>query len=88
MLLSYRLKEQFEDALEVIKQAFEFITLFKLESVELEWLVTNWCKIKRDLWKIKIKSYQNITIADYLKIPDTFIENYLLQEIRTFNYFK
>jgi len=51
----------------------------------MEWLVTNWCKIKRDLWKAKLTVHQETTIADYLNIRESLIDKFLIQEIRTYN---
>ena len=88
LLLSYRLKEKFVEALDTIKEAFEFLALFNLDMPELEWLVINWCKIKRDLWKAKKLDYQHITIADHLQIREAVVDKFLLQEIRNYTYFK
>lgn len=88
LLLSYRLKEQFEEALNTIKITYTFLAKFDLALMELEWVVTNWCKIKRDLWKAKSTIYQKTTIADYLSIRKDYVDKFLLQEIRIYNYFK
>jgi hypothetical protein len=59
MLLSLRLKEKFVETQEIIKEIFEFLQEFRLEQTEMEWLVTSWCKIKRDMWKIFQKNTEN-----------------------------
>ena len=53
LLLCYRMTKKFDEALDTLRTAHSFIAEFDLDTVELEWLVTNWCKIKRDLWKVK-----------------------------------
>ncbi len=88
LLLSYRLKEMFEEALNTFKIAYNFLSKLDLDLVVLEWVVTNWCKIKRDLWKAKSNIYQKTTIADFLNIKKDHVDKYLLQEIRIYNYFK
>lgn len=88
LLLSYRLKEKFEDAFESTKAIYDFLVDFELEINEIEWIVTVWCKIKRDLWKAKSKEHQQITIADYLNIKPKFADKFLLEEIRIYNSFK
>jgi hypothetical protein len=88
LLLSYRLKEKFEDAFESTKAIYDFLVDFELEINEIEWVVTVWCKIKRDLWKAKSKEHQQITIADYLNIKPKFADKFLLEEIRIYNSFK
>lgn len=88
LLLSYRLKDKFEDAFDAVKSIYEFLCSFNIEFNELEWLVTTWCKIKRDLWKAKNKSYQKITIASHLNIKNDSVDKFLLEEIRIYSGFK
>lgn len=86
--MSLRLKEKFEDAFSTLKMIYDFLSNYNLEYNEIEWVVTIWCKIKRDLWKAKLKTYQKITIADYLNIKSELIDKYLLEEVRIYNCFK
>jgi len=58
-------------ALETLKTAHEFLARLNMDNVEMEWLVTNWCKIKRNLWKAV---HQKTTIADYVNIRESLIE--------------
>ena len=88
LLLCYRMKKKFDEALDTLKTAHSFIAEFDLDTVELEWLVTNWCKIKRDLWKAKSTVHQETTIADHLDLKESLIDKFLIQEIRTYNSFK
>jgi len=102
MLLSLRLKEKFAETQEIIKEIFEFLQEFRLEQTEMEWLVTSWCKIKRDMWKIFKKSMENkdneekvkptvksLTIVDHLGMKNNELKFlYLLEEIRIYNCFK
>ena len=88
LLLSYRMKEKFDDAFNTLRTAHEFLVRFDFDAVELEWLITNWCKIKRDLWKAKSTVHQKTTVIDYLDIRESLIDKFLFQEIRTYNYFK
>lgn len=88
LLLSYRLKEKFDEALDTIKMTYDFLAKYDLDLAELEWLVTNWCKIKRDLWKAKSTVHQKTTIADYLEIKNGLVDKFLMQEIRMYNSFK
>lgn len=88
LLLSCRLKNKFKEALETLRIAYDFISMFNLDDIEMEWLVTNSCKIKRDLWKVKSKEYQEMTIVDLLDIKEELVDKYLLQEIRVYNTFK
>ncbi len=88
LLLSYRMKEKFDEALDTLRTAHSFLARFDLDTVELEWLVTNWCKIKRDLWKAKSTVHQKTTVADYLDLKESLVDKFLIQEIRTYNSFK
>lgn len=93
LILSLRLEEKFSEALEEIKKVFEFSQEFELEN-EIDWIVTNWCKIKRDMWKSKKISYtesqKKQTIVDYLGIPNNSPISllFLFEEIRSYYNFK
>ena len=88
LLLSLRLKNKFKEALETLRIAYEFISMYDLDELEMDWLVTNCCKIKRDLWKVKSKEYKEMTIVDLLNIKEDLVDKYLFQEIRLYNTFK
>jgi predicted transcriptional regulator len=101
MLLSLRLKEKFSETQEIIKEIFVFLQEFNLEQVEMEWLVTSWCKIKRDIWKLSKKNSENkenaeekikpksLTLVNYLDMKNNELKFlYLLEEIRIYNCFK
>ena len=93
MLLSLRLKEKFTETQEIIKEIFDFLDEYNLEETEMEWIVTCWCKIKRDMWKISKKETEykpkRLTIADYLNIQIINLKYlYLLEEIRIYNCFR
>ena len=103
MLLSLRLKEKFTETQEIIKEIFEFLQEFNLEQVEMEWFITSWCKIKRDMWKIYKKNnetkenvedkkkvvYKSYTIVEHLEMKKNELKFlYLFEEIRIYNCFK
>lgn len=103
MLLSLRLKEKFTETQEIIKEIFEFLQEFHLEQVEMEWFITSWCKIKRDMWKIYKKNnetkengedknkavYKGYTIVEHLEMKKNELKFlYLFEEIRIYNCFK
>ena len=89
LLLTLRLKERLDDSLLIIRKLYDFLDKHGLQRVEMEWLITNWCKVKRDAWKAKISTYQALTIVDYLRIGGGELAlAYLLEEVRTYNYFK
>jgi hypothetical protein len=100
LLLSMRLKERFDEAFEMIKQIYEFMSDLELCTLELEWMVTSWCKIKRDMWKLRQKAlsgshldllpnrYTKLTIVDYLNIDGKQAGDYLLEETRVYCSFK
>ena len=88
LLLSLRLKEKFDESKEIVKKVYQFLKEFKLERDEMEWVVTNWCKIKRDLWKSKSDQYLKLTIVDLLEIKSDLAFYYLFEEIRIYHFFK
>lgn len=92
LLLSLRFEEKFDESKEVIKKIYEFMNEYHLDKIELEWLTTNWCKIKRDLWKSKKRPYtdedKKLTIVDYLNIQPEHQFVYLFEELKTFYYLR
>ena len=88
LFLILRLKDRFDEAFDVVRHVYAFIREHELERQELEWLVTNWCKIKRDLWKSQKRTHEKVSIVDYLDISpgNTFL--YLIEELHTYNSFK
>jgi hypothetical protein len=90
LMLSFRLKERFEESVQLAKTIYQFLKDFNLEKNEMEWLVTNWCKIKRDLFKVKSSDYLKTTIVDLIGLSDCSDLSiyYLLEEIRIYYFFK
>jgi len=94
MLLSLRLKEKFDETQEMVKKIFDFLQEFNQEEVEMEWIVTSWCRIKRDMWKTSKKNndydkLRNVTVLDYLDVKKSEIKYfYLLEEMRIYNSFE
>ena len=79
----------------MIKEIFTFLEEFNQDEIEMEWIVTSWCKIKRDIWKTSKKNndyeqkLKSVTILDYLGVKKSELKYlYLLEEIRIYNCFK
>ena len=79
----------------MIKEIFTFLEEFNQDEIEMEWIVTSWCKIKRDIWKTSKKNndyeqkLKSVTILDYLGVKKSELNYlYLLEEIRIYNCFK
>jgi hypothetical protein len=60
--------------------------------IDIEWLVTIWCKIKRDMAKSKLSEYdktlKKLTVVDFLEIKNEFKYQFLLEEIRAYHLFE
>ena len=82
--MSYRFNNKFEEAKTVLKQVFDFLVLFELECLDMEWVVTNWCKIKRDMKKSKSALYtddtKKMSIVDFLPIKPNLSHKFLIEE--------
>jgi hypothetical protein len=74
LLLSQRLNEKYVESQEIIKNIFLLLEDIAQDECEMEWLVTLWCKIKRDICKsnskkpTEAKPLSDMTIADLLDI--------------------
>ena len=92
LLLSLRLKEKYSEAKEIVKKIYKFFTDVKLDMIDIEWLVTIWCKIKRDMAKSKLSEYdktlKKLTVVDFLEIKNEFKYQFLLEEIRAYHLFE
>ncbi|CAF0715451.1 unnamed protein product [Brachionus calyciflorus] len=94
LLLSLRLEEKYPHALEQIKVIYTFLNENNNIENEIEWLMANWCKIKRDMWRSKKVPYTDSqkkqTIADYLEMPkrSEVAVKLLFEEIRNYYGFK
>jgi hypothetical protein len=94
LLLSLRFEDKFECSKELLKKIQQLLAEYNLDGVELEWLATNWCKIKRDMWKSKKITYtdadKRATMVDYfeVKATDSAQFNYLFEELKTYYYLK
>lgn len=91
LLLSLRLKEKYSEAQEIVKKIYKFFTDVQLDMIDIEWLVTIWCKIKRDMSKSKLSEYdktiKKLTVVDFLGIKNEFKYQFLLEEIRIYHNF-
>ena len=95
LLLSLRIKQSYADAQAHLREVYTFLreTGQEHEPAEVEWLVTNWCKIKRDMTKSKTYTYsaadKKLSIADYLSLATPELAyHYLYEEIKFYTMLK
>jgi hypothetical protein len=94
LLLSLRSEECFAQAKDCLLKVHKLIKSFELEheAAEIEWLVVNWCKIKRDMWKSKKYDYtledKKTTFVDHCGVSAELVFQYLLEELKYYSVIK
>jgi hypothetical protein len=91
LLLSLRTEENYDVAKMQLLKIFKFFknNEQEQETEEIEWIVTNWCKIKRDMWKSKAYNYtkedKQMTIVDLCNVSPHLVFQYLFEELKYYS---
>lgn len=81
-------EEKIEQVQNVLKKAYEFLDRLGLENTEIDLLVVNWCKLKRNLAQQKNNNIKRTTIIDFLPIPSSCAFQFLFKELSTYRSFR
>ncbi len=91
LLLSLRTEEKYPAAKQQLLKIFKFFKNYEQEQEtdKIEWIVTNWCKIKRDMWKSKTYNYtaddKKMTIVDLCDVSPHLVFHYLFEELKYYS---